>query len=178
MTKHERCDAVVLFGVTGDLAYKKLIPALGALSARGQLNDVPVIGIARSTWDLERLRSQFRDALKAAGGFDDARVETLVRQLSYVSGEYDDIETFERLCSTLNGAQRPLFYLAIPPSSFERVVEGLAVIPCAQQGRLVLEKPFGRDLASAQALNLSISSVTKFQRYKMLETIANTGIQA
>ncbi len=153
MTKHERCDAVVIFGVTGDLAYKKLIPALGALSARGQLNDVPVIGIARSTWDLERLRSQFRDALKAAGGFDDARIETLVGQLSYVSGEYDDIETFERLCSTLNGAQRPLFYLAIPPSSFERVVEGLAAIPCAQQGRLVLEKPFGRDLASAQALN-------------------------
>ncbi len=148
-----RCDAVVIFGVTGDLAYKKLIPALGALSARGQLNDVPVIGIARSAWDVERLRAQFRDSLDNAGGYADAQIEALVRQLRYVSGEYDAMETFERLCCSLDGAQRPLFYLAIPPSSFERVIEGLAGIPCAQHGRLVLEKPFGRDLTSARALN-------------------------
>jgi glucose-6-phosphate 1-dehydrogenase len=152
-TRDELCDAIVIFGVTGDLAYKKLIPALGALSARGQLDGVPIIGIARSRWDLARLQSQFRDSLKAAGGHRDEQIEKLVRQLRYVSGEYDDAGTFEELCSTLNGAQRPLFYLAIPPSSFGRVVEALAAIPCAQQGRLVLEKPFGRDLASANALN-------------------------
>lgn len=154
MTVETRSDAVVIFGVTGDLAYKKLIPALGALSAKGRLDDIPIIGIARSEWKVERLQSQFRESLKATGDHDDAQIETLVRQLHYVSGEYDEMSTFERLCTTLDGARRPLFYLAIPPSSFERVIEGLAAIPCARDGRLVLEKPFGRDLASARALNL------------------------
>lgn len=153
MTTEARCDALVIFGITGDLAYKKLIPALGALFRRGQLDGIPIIGIARSPWDIERLRLHVRDNLAAAGSFDDAQIEALTMQLHYVSGEYDEMETFERLCTTLNGARRPLFYLAIPPSSFERVIEGLAAIACAQAGRLVLEKPFGRNLASARALN-------------------------
>jgi len=145
-------DALVIFGITGDLAYKKLMPALAGLAARGRL-DMPLVGVARSPWDRERLCEQLRSSLQAAGVYDDKLFASLAERLAYVCGEYDDASTYERLCTALDGARHPLFYLAIPPTSFEHVVEGLASIPCAAHGRLVLEKPFGRDLDSARALN-------------------------
>lgn len=152
VAQESRSDALVIFGITGDLAYKKLLPALGGLFARGLL-DMPIVGVARSPWDRARLCEQLRDSLRAAGTYDDKRHAAIAERLAYVSGEYDDASTYERLCTALDGARRPLFYLAVPPSSFEHVVDGLASIPCAAHGRLVLEKPFGRDLDSAQALN-------------------------
>lgn len=147
-----RSDALVIFGITGDLAYKKLLPALGGLKSRGLL-DMPVVGVARSEWTRERLCEQLRASLQAAGDYDEKVFTAIAERLAYVSGEYDDASTYERLCTALDGARHPLFYLAIPPTTFEHVVDGLASIACAAHGRLVLEKPFGRDLGSARELN-------------------------
>lgn len=147
-----RSDALVIFGITGDLAYRKLVPALGGLAARGLL-DMPVVGVARSEWDRQRLCTQFEASLRAAGAFDRRTFESIVDRLAYVQGDYDRPDTYERLCTALDGARHPLFYLAVPPASFEHVVDGLASIPCAAHGRLVLEKPFGRNLRTARELN-------------------------
>jgi glucose-6-phosphate 1-dehydrogenase len=151
-------DALVLFGATGDLAHKKIYPALQALLRRGQL-DVPVIGVALSGWNLERLREHVRDSLEQHGDLDEQAGAKLCSQLHYVDGDYQDKATFERLGRELGRAKRPLHYLAIPPSMFPTVVGGLAALESTHAARVVVEKPFGRDLGSAQALNRSLHSV-------------------
>ncbi|MDX1374082.1 MAG: glucose-6-phosphate dehydrogenase [Burkholderiales bacterium] len=173
-----RADALVLFGVTGDLAYKKIFPALQALAKRGQL-ELPVIGVAREGWSRERLVGRARDSLEAHGSFEPAPFEHLARALRYVPGDYTEAGTFDRLCAALEGARRPVCYLAIPPSLFRQVTEGLARIGCAAGGRVVLEKPFGRDLASARALNDTLrtafgeDAIFRIDHYLGKETVQN-----
>ncbi|MFT3851012.1 MAG: glucose-6-phosphate dehydrogenase [Propionivibrio sp.] len=159
----ERSDALVLFGVTGDLVYKKLFPALYAMAKRGVL-DVPVIGVASSKWDRARLHERATDSIRAHGGVD-GRIDDpealarLLSRLSYVSGNYNDAGTFQALKAALSGARRPAYYLAIPPALFETMIKGLGASGLAENARLIVEKPFGRDLASARALNRIARSV-------------------
>ena len=145
-------DALVFFGATGDLAYKKIFPALHAMVKRGHLN-VPVIGVAKAGWTLEQLRARAHDSVGTHGGVDPAAFDTLSRLLRYVDGDYNDRATFEAIRKELSGAQRPAHYLAIPPMLFETVVHHLVKSGSAQGARVIVEKPFGNDLASAQALN-------------------------
>jgi glucose-6-phosphate 1-dehydrogenase len=145
-------DAFVFFGATGDLAYKKIFPALQALTRRGRL-EMPVIGIGRAAWKAEQLRTRARDSVEQHGGLDSEAFPRLCARLQYVQGDYHDDAVFARLGQTLQGAIRPLHYLAIPPSMFIPVVEGLANAGCAKGARVIVEKPFGRDLVSAQSLN-------------------------
>jgi glucose-6-phosphate 1-dehydrogenase len=151
-------DAFVFFGATGDLAYKKIFPALQALIRRGGL-EMPIVGMARAGWTLDRLRERARDSLEQSGGVDEQAFARLAAQLRYVGGDYNDPATYGRLREALNGATRPLHYLAIPPSLFATVVRGLAAAGCAKGARVIVEKPFGRDLASAQALNHTLHEV-------------------
>jgi glucose-6-phosphate 1-dehydrogenase len=145
-------DALVFFGATGDLAYKKIFPALQALVRRGRLQ-VPVVGVAKSGWSLKQLVERARASVTEHGGLDEKAFPELARRLRYVDGDYADAATFTRLQKELGEAQRPTHYLAIPPSLFARVVEQLGQLPSAGSARIILEKPFGRDLASARALN-------------------------
>ena len=152
-------DALIFFGATGDLAHKKIFPALQAMVKRGHL-DVPVIGVAKAGWNLEQLRARARDSLEThGGGVDGPAFDKLCSLLRYVDGDYRDPATFDRLRRALGAAERPLHYLAIPPSLFSTVVEQLGRSGCARGGRVVAEKPFGHDLASAQALNRSLLAV-------------------
>lgn len=151
-------DAFVFFGATGDLAYKKIFPALQALIKRGSL-PMPIIGVARSGWDLEKLRQRVHDSLRDNGGIDPDAFARLSEQLRYVDGDYTDAQTYRRLRQILESAQRPLHYLAIPPSLFGSVVRGLDSSGCADSARVVVEKPFGRDLQSARALNRTLHAV-------------------
>jgi len=146
-------DALVFFGATGDLAYKKIFPALQALVKRGRL-DVPVIGVAKSGWNLDQLRARARESVETHGGLDGAAFDKLCGLLHYVDGDYNDPVTFQAIRKELGSAQSPANYLAIPPSLFGLVVEQLAKADCTGHGsRVIVEKPFGRDLASAQELN-------------------------
>jgi glucose-6-phosphate 1-dehydrogenase len=146
-------DALVFFGATGDLAYKKIFPALQGMARRGRL-DFPVVGVAKSGWNLEQLVERARSSLaEHGGGVDEAAFATLVRRLRYVDGDYADAQTFARLRGELGDARRPTHYLAIPPSMFATVAEQLRQSGLNVGARVVLEKPFGRDLASARALN-------------------------
>ncbi len=146
-------DALVFFGATGDLAYKKIFPALQAMLKRGNLN-VPVIGVAKAGWNLDQLRARARDSLeKHGGGVDAAALEKLSSLLRYVDGDYNDAATFQAIRRELGSAQRPAHYLAIPPVMFGVVVEQLAKASCTDGARVIVEKPFGRDLASARELN-------------------------
>ena len=145
-------DTLVFFGATGDLAYKKIFPALQAMVKRGTLN-VPVIGFARDEWNLERLKARAKDSLEKHGGLDPQAFEKLCSLMRFVSGDYNNPATFQALCRQIGSAQLPAFYLAIPPAAFATVVEQLAGAGCSRKGRVIIEKPFGRDLASAQALN-------------------------
>ena len=153
----ERSDALVFFGATGDLAYKKIFPALQAMARRGHLS-VPVVGVAR-----EGSRAQLVERAKASvteyGGLDNAAFATLAGLLRIVDGDYNDPGTFTKLRDALDGAQRPIHYLAIPPSLFPVVIEGLAAAGCTKNARVIVEKPFGRDLASARALNATLLAV-------------------
>jgi glucose-6-phosphate 1-dehydrogenase len=151
-------DAFVFFGATGDLAYQQVFPALQALTRRGHL-DMPIIGVAKPEWTVEQLRNRARDSVTAHGGLDVTVFSTFASRLAYVAGDYQDAGTFERLRQALGSATRPVFYLAIPPSLFGPVAMGLGQSRCASQARLVVEKPFGRDLASAQALNQALHAV-------------------
>jgi glucose-6-phosphate 1-dehydrogenase len=152
-----RADALVLFGVTGDLAYKKLFPALQRLAEQDVLGGMPVVGVARSDWDDEALRRRARESIEtAAEDHDTSALEALTRSMTYVSGDYSDAKTYERLAERLAGTHHPVFYLAIPPSLFDDVVDGLAAAGLNQGARVVVEKPFGRDLASAMELNGSL----------------------
>ena len=152
MTTADRADALVFFGATGDLARKKIFPALHALARAGRL-DVPVIGVAKAGWTLDRLKAHAADGIERAGGRDPEALARLDRALRYIDGDYADPATFERLRRELGDARCPVHYLAIPPGLFEVVVRQLAESGCANGARLVIEKPFGRDLASARALN-------------------------
>lgn len=145
-------DALVFFGATGDLAYKKIFPSLQALAKAGRLN-VPVIGVAKAGWNLEQFRARARDSVVQHGGIDEAAFSKLDSLLRYVDGDYNDLATFQTLRRELGPAKRPAFYLAIPPSLFGMVVEQLAKAGCTGDARVIVEKPFGRDLPSAQALN-------------------------
>ena len=151
-------DALVLFGATGDLAYKKIFPALQAL-IRKEGVDIPVIGVALSGWDLERLRKRVHDSLEAHGAVDSQACAKLLDNLAYVDGDYRDPETFKKLDQALGGAKRPLHYLAIPPAMFPTVVGGLERIKSTGRARVVVEKPFGRDLESARSLNRDLHRV-------------------
>jgi glucose-6-phosphate 1-dehydrogenase len=145
-------DALVFFGATGDLAYKKIFPALQAMLKRGHLS-VPVIGVAGSRWKLDQLVARARDSLEHHGGLDRAAFDKLCRLLRYVGGDYKDPATFQAIRKELGSAQRPAHYLAIPPMLFETVVEQLAKAGCTEGARIIIEKPFGHDLPSAQELN-------------------------
>ena len=150
-----RADALVLFGASGDLAYQQIFPALQAMARHGQLQ-VPVIGVARQPWSVDQLRGRVRESLEHHGGIDLPAYEALAARLSYVAGDYQDASTFDRLRAALGGAVRPVFYLAIPPSAFAVVASSLSRAGMAPQARLVVEKPFGRDTASARALNATL----------------------
>src|SRR5262245_62020002 len=145
-------DAFVFFGATGDLAYKKIFPALHAMVKRGHLA-VPVIGVAKSGWNLERLRARVEDSLHTHGGLDPAAFDKLCGLLQYVDGDYQDPATFQAIRKALGPAERPAHYLAIPPMLFEVVVEQLAKAGAAHDARVIVEKPFGHDAASARELN-------------------------
>jgi glucose-6-phosphate 1-dehydrogenase len=145
-------DALVFFGATGDLAYKKIFPALQAMVRRGHLN-VPVIGVAKSGWTIDQLRARARDSVEKHGGLDPTAFDKLSGLLRYVDGDYNDPATFQGIRRELGSAQRPAYYLAIPPALFGLVVDQLAKSGCTKGARVILEKPFGRDLGSAQELN-------------------------
>ncbi|MEZ5565526.1 MAG: glucose-6-phosphate dehydrogenase [Gammaproteobacteria bacterium] len=155
----KRSDALVLLGATGDLAHRKIYPALKAMAKRGNL-DVPVIGVSRSGWQLSQFQDRVRDSLeKRTGDAQSPAAEKLISLLSYVDGDYQNPETFSRLKEALKGAKAPLFYLAIPPSLFGPVVDRLGEAGFADNARVVVEKPFGRDLASAKNLNQTLHRV-------------------
>ena len=145
-------DALVFLGATGDLAYKKIFPALQAMIKRGHLN-LPVIGVAKAGWNLDQLKERARDSLEKHGGLDGPAFEKLSGLLRYVDGDYNDPETFRAVRKELGSAKRPAYYLAIPPVLFGLVVEQLAKSGCTEGARVIIEKPFGRDLVSAQELN-------------------------
>ncbi len=158
-------DALVFFGATGDLAYKKIFPALHSMVKRGRLN-VPVVGVAKSGWTLENLRARAKDSIeKHGGGIDPRAFETLSGLLRYVDGDYKDPATFKAIRKELGPKQRPAHYLAIPPMLFETVVEQLATAGCAAESgcgegaRVIVEKPFGHDLGSARDLNRILHTV-------------------
>src|SRR5262249_39360600 len=142
-------DAFVFFGATGDLAYKKIFPALQAMVKRGTLN-VPVIGVAKADWNLEQFRARVYDSLEKHGGVDRAAFEKFSRMLRYVDGDYNDPETFAAIKRELGSCERPAHYLAIPPVLFGLVVEQLGKSGAAFGARVIVEKPFGTDLASAR----------------------------
>ena len=173
-----RSDALVFFGATGDLARKKVYAALEGLTRHGRL-DMPIIGIAHSDWPIELLQNRIRDELKPRPGFDAAALETLLSHLTYLRGDYADPETYTELRKRLGGAKHPLHYLAIPPDAFATVADGLGRSGCAQGARIVVEKPFGRDLASAIALNDTLhkefdeSSIYRIDHFLGKEAVQN-----
>ena len=148
-------DALVVFGVTGDLAYKKIFPALQLLVARGQLA-VPIVGVGRMPVEREELIARVRSSVAERGSVDEAAFSRFTSLLQYVSGDYGELETFTKIRQAIGTARRPLFYLAIPPSAFPIVVEHLGAPAAPTGARVVIEKPFGRDLASARALNATL----------------------
>ena len=157
---NQMSDAFVCVGMSGDLARKKIFPALYSMAKKDELR-IPVIGVASSTWTIDDLRQRARDSItEFGGGIDDpAGFERLISLLQYVDGDYNDPATFAELKKVLGNAKRPIHYLAIPPSMFETVVEGLGASSCATNARVIVEKPFGRDVASAQELNRVLHSV-------------------
>jgi glucose-6-phosphate 1-dehydrogenase len=172
-------DALVFFGATGDLAYKKIFPALQSMIRHGRLA-VPVIGVSRAGWGLAQLRERARASLaEHGGGVDEAAFAVLAKLLRYVDGDYREPATFDALAKQLAGAQSPLHYLAIPPSAFPTVVKGLGRSGCAQHARVVVEKPFGRNLISARALNATLhevfpeSAVFRIDHYLGKEPVQN-----
>jgi len=171
-------DAFVFFGATGDLAFKQIFPALNALVNRDGI-EIPIVGMARAGWDLEKLRDRARASLEQAGQFDAGEFAKLSTQLRYVDGDYGDPETFRKLRKELGAASRPIHYLAIPPSMFASVVQGLANSGSAKNARVIVEKPFGRDLPSAQALDATLhqvfpeTSIFRIDHYLGKEAVQN-----
>jgi glucose-6-phosphate 1-dehydrogenase len=176
-------DGFVFFGASGDLAYKKIFPALYTMSRRGRL-DVPVVGVARTKWSLDEFRARAKESIeKHAGGgaaeIDRDALKVFLARLRYVSGDYADRATYSAIHDHLEGVERPTHYLAIPPSVFATVVEGLSAAGCARGARLIVEKPFGRDLDSARELNRTIhgvfdeSSIFRIDHYLGKESVQN-----
>jgi glucose-6-phosphate 1-dehydrogenase len=171
-------DAFVFFGATGDLAYKKIFPALYAMARRNG-PDIPIIGMARASWSLDKLKQRARDSVEHGGDFDSACFEKLAAQLRYVGGDYTDPATYAKLKQALGNSTRPIHYLAIPPSRFASVVQGLAKSGCAADARVIVEKPFGRDLATAQALDRTLhevfpeSAIFRIDHYLGKEAVQN-----
>jgi glucose-6-phosphate 1-dehydrogenase len=178
MTAPLHSDALVFFGATGDLAYKQIFPALQAMIKKGGLN-VPIIGVAKSGWNLDQLRARARDSLEHHGGLDRGAFDKMSSLLHYVDGDYADAATFNSLRRELGQAKRPLHYLAIPPSVFAAVVGHLGKSGCAVQARVAVEKPFGHNLASARALNQTLhevfpeSSIFRIDHYLGKEPVLN-----
>ena len=171
-------DALVFFGITGDLAYKKIFPALHAMAKRGKL-DVPVIGVAKSALTREQVIDRARDSISAHGELDDDAFAKLAASIQYVDGDYNDSATFARLKQLLGSASRPLHYFAIPPSMFPVVVKHLAAAGCLKGARIIVEKPFGRDLQSARDLNTTLhehldeSQIFRIDHYLGKEAVQN-----
>ncbi|HYA34219.1 MAG TPA: glucose-6-phosphate dehydrogenase [Candidatus Binataceae bacterium] len=172
-------DALAFFGATGDLAHKKIFPALYAMSKRGHLN-FPIVGVAKAGWNLEQFKARARESIEEYGGIDseDAFADLLAR-LDYVDGDYEDQATFAALLKALKQAQRPTHYLAIPPVMFATVIKQLGASGCGREARVVLEKPFGHDLDSARALNATLhsqfpeSSIFRIDHYLGKEAVQN-----
>lgn len=158
MSKLPPADALVLFGASGDLSRKKIFPSLYSLCRRGRLQ-VPVVGVARAGWRIEQFRAHVHESVRTLPGYDQGVEAQLIEKLRYVDGDYRQPDTFARLRQALDGSERPLHYLAIPPSMFPVVVKGLGDSGCTEKARVVIEKPFGRDLESAKALNATLHSV-------------------
>jgi glucose-6-phosphate 1-dehydrogenase len=171
-------DAFVFFGATGDLAYKKIFPALYAMVRRGGLH-IPILGVARAGWNLDKLKDRARDSVKNSGDYDEQSFDKLAVLLRYVDGDYADPETFKKLKEALGLAKNPIHYLAIPPSMFASVAQGLKASGCADNARVIVEKPFGRDLASAQQLDRTLhevfdeSSIFRIDHYLGKEAVQN-----
>src|ERR1700693_1272589 len=173
-----KSDAFVFFGATGDLAYKKIFPSLYAMVRRSGL-DIPIIGMARAGWTLDKLRARARESVEHGGDYEAGCFEKFSAQLRYVDGDYTDPATYTRLKQALGLATRPIHYLAIPPSMFASVVQGLAKSGCSDNARVILEKPFGRDLASAQSLDRTLhevfseSAIFRIDHYLGKEAVQN-----
>jgi glucose-6-phosphate 1-dehydrogenase len=171
-------DAFVFFGATGDLAYKKIFPALYAMVRRGGFH-IPIIGMARAGWNLQKIQERARDSVQHSGDYDEASFAKLAALLRYVDGDYAAPETFAALRKALGAAKNPIHYLAIPPSMFGVVVQGLKQSGCAENARVIVEKPFGRDLATAQALDRTLhavfpeSSIFRIDHYLGKEAVQN-----
>jgi glucose-6-phosphate 1-dehydrogenase len=176
--RSERSDALVFFGATGDLAHKQIFPAIHSMIRHGHLA-MPIIGVAKAGWNLERLKEHAHDSVRNHGGVDPDAFAKLSAQLQYIDGDYRDRTIYQQLRRTLGGAGRPLHYLAIPPSMFATVAGGLAESGCASDARVVVEKPFGRDLASAQSLNRTLrqffseSAIYRIDHYLGKEPVQN-----
>jgi glucose-6-phosphate 1-dehydrogenase len=169
-------DALVFFGATGDLAYKKIFPALQSMIKRGTL-DVSVIGVAKAGWNLDQFKARAKDSLEQHGGLDPAAWQKLSSLLRYVDGDYSDPATFNAVRTELGAAQRPAHYLAIPPSLFEKVVEQLVQSGSAKGARMIVEKPFGHDLASAQELNrILLSAFPESSIFRIDHYLAKTAV--
>jgi glucose-6-phosphate 1-dehydrogenase len=172
-----RSDALVFFGATGDLAHKKIFPALQSLAKRGDLN-IPVIGVARAGWTLDQLKARARDSVERYSTLDPGAFAHLSGCLRYIDGDYGDRGTFQQLSRELGDAKHPTHYLAIPPSLFETVVRQLRESDCARSGRVVVEKPFGHDLASAKALNAMVhGSFGEEHVYRIDHYLGKTTVQ-
>jgi glucose-6-phosphate 1-dehydrogenase len=177
MTKIES-DVFVFFGATGDLAYKKIFPALYAMVRRGGFH-IPIVGVARAGWSLEKLTERARDSIQHAGDFDPGAFGKLASLLKYVDGDYSEPQTYAKLRDAMGLAKTPIHYLAIPPSMFASVVSGLKQSGCAENARVIVEKPFGRDLQSAQALDGTLhqvfeeSSIFRIDHYLGKEAVQN-----
>ncbi|MGZ8229340.1 MAG: glucose-6-phosphate dehydrogenase [Burkholderiales bacterium] len=173
-----RSNAFVFFGATGDLAYKQIFPALHAMIRRGRF-DMPIVGVGRSNRTLDEMTARARASIEERGAIDAAAFGKLAARLQYVSGDYREPATYERLRATLGEQARPLYYLAIPPSAFPTVVQGLSRSGCATEARVAIEKPFGRDLASARALNAALhscfseSAIFRIDHFLGKEAVAN-----
>ncbi|MEO7189684.1 MAG: glucose-6-phosphate dehydrogenase [Vicinamibacterales bacterium] len=174
----QRSDALVFFGASGDLAFKDIFPALQGLAATGQL-DMPVIGVARAPWTRDDLIARARESIEAHGGVQPEAFDKLARSLQYVRGDYQDEATFKNIREVLGSAERPLHYLAIPPSLFDDVTRGLAHSGAADGARVVVEKPFGRDLESARELDAELhhyfpeQSIFRIDHYLGKEPVQN-----
>lgn len=170
-------DALVFFGATGDLAYKKIFPALQNLARRGKL-EIPVIGVAKSGWNLQQLQERAKNSVENYGGLDAQGFPKLIAKLKYIDGDYNDSATFAKLRQELGPSQHPLHYLAIPPVLFPEVLKQLKASGCAVGGRVVIEKPFGHDLASAHALNELVHTVfTEESVYRIDHFLGKNAVQ-
>jgi glucose-6-phosphate 1-dehydrogenase len=171
-------DALVFFGATGDLAFKKIFPALQSMARRGRLT-FPVVGVARSGWNRDQFVQHARESVTTHAQLDEAAFAVLSGKLCYVDGDYNDAATFQRLAAELKGVERPAHYLAIPPAMFGPVTRHLADAGCLHEARVIIEKPFGRDLASARALNATLhkyldeSQIYRIDHYLGKEAVQN-----